>query len=121
MPLRWVPAVTIGRAVRTAARLRKPGGGSAVPGLVVNRIHPRFPGAAGDAVGTPLGDRLAQIAEEFEQVRLREERCLRRLESEVPSRRWVRIPYMNTDVASLGSLNDVAELIFAGSGHLARD
>lgn len=90
-------------------------------GLVVNRIHPRFPGAAGEAVGTPLGDRLAQIAEEFDQVRLREERCLKRLESEVPSRRWVRIPYMNTDVANLSSLNAVAELIFAGSGHLARD
>ncbi|MEA2535570.1 MAG: hypothetical protein QOJ93_3381, partial [Actinomycetota bacterium] len=54
-------------------------------------------------------------------VRRREERCLKRLESEVPSRRWVRIPYMNRDVANLSSLNDVAEMIFAGSGHLARD
>ncbi|MCU1474321.1 MurT ligase domain-containing protein [Amnibacterium sp.] len=45
MPLRWVPAVAIGRAVRIAARLRKPGGGSAVPGLVVNRLAPGFLGS----------------------------------------------------------------------------
>src|SRR3954452_3712594 len=45
MPLRWAPAVAIGRAVRIAARLRKPGGGSAVPGLVVNRLAPRFLGS----------------------------------------------------------------------------
>src|SRR5207237_2485779 len=32
-------------AVRIAARLRKPGGGSAVPGLVVNRLAPRFLGS----------------------------------------------------------------------------
>lgn len=32
--------IAVGRLVRTAARLRKPGGGSAVPGLVVNRLAP---------------------------------------------------------------------------------
>lgn len=42
MTLRYVPAVLLGRAVRVAARLRKPGGGSAVPGLVVNRVAPGF-------------------------------------------------------------------------------
>ena len=44
MSLRSAPAVLIGRGVRTAARLRRRGGGSAVPGLVVNRIAPRFLG-----------------------------------------------------------------------------
>jgi UDP-N-acetylmuramyl tripeptide synthase len=34
--------VLLGRAVRVAARLRKRGGGSAVPGLVVNRVAPGF-------------------------------------------------------------------------------
>lgn len=42
MTLRYAPAVLLGRAVRVAARLRKPGGGSAVPGLVVNRVAPGF-------------------------------------------------------------------------------
>ncbi|MGN6751717.1 MAG: DUF1727 domain-containing protein, partial [Intrasporangium sp.] len=45
MPLRRAPAVAIGRAVRIAARLRTPGGGSAVPGLVVNRVAPGFLGS----------------------------------------------------------------------------
>ncbi|THG32955.1 MurT ligase domain-containing protein [Naasia lichenicola] len=43
--IRWIPAVLIGRAARAAARIRKPGGGSAVPGLVVNRIAPGFLGS----------------------------------------------------------------------------
>lgn len=38
----YAPAILIGRLVRVAARLRKRGGGSAVPGLVVNRIAPGF-------------------------------------------------------------------------------
>lgn len=42
MGLRHAPAILLGRAARVAARLRKPGGGSAVPGLVVNRIAPGF-------------------------------------------------------------------------------
>jgi UDP-N-acetylmuramoylalanine-D-glutamate ligase len=36
--------VLLGRGVRLAARVRKAGGGSAVPGLVVNRIAPGFLG-----------------------------------------------------------------------------
>ncbi|WP_127793385.1 MurT ligase domain-containing protein [Agromyces sp. LHK192] len=40
--LRYAPAILIGRFTRFAARLRKPGGGSAVPGLVVNRIAPGY-------------------------------------------------------------------------------
>jgi UDP-N-acetylmuramyl tripeptide synthase len=40
--LRHAPAILLGRAARAAARLRKPGGGSAVPGLVVNRLAPGF-------------------------------------------------------------------------------
>jgi UDP-N-acetylmuramyl pentapeptide synthase len=40
--IRYAPAVLLGRAARFAARVRKPGGGSAVPGLVVNRIAPGF-------------------------------------------------------------------------------
>jgi UDP-N-acetylmuramoylalanine-D-glutamate ligase len=41
---RYAPAVLLGRGVRLAARLRKAGGGSAVPGLVVNRVAPGFLG-----------------------------------------------------------------------------
>ena len=42
MSARFAPAILLGRLVRIAARLRKPGGGSAVPGLVVNRVAPGF-------------------------------------------------------------------------------
>jgi UDP-N-acetylmuramyl tripeptide synthase len=42
--LRYAPVVLLGRGVRLAARLRKAGGGSAVPGLVVNRVAPGFLG-----------------------------------------------------------------------------
>jgi len=38
----YAPAILIGRIVRVLARWRKAGGGSAVPGLVVNRIAPGF-------------------------------------------------------------------------------
>jgi UDP-N-acetylmuramoylalanine-D-glutamate ligase len=44
--LRHAPAILIGRVVRIVARVRKPGGGSAVPGLVVNRLAPGFLTAA---------------------------------------------------------------------------
>ncbi|TFD79632.1 DUF1727 domain-containing protein [Cryobacterium sp. Sr8] len=40
--MRYGPAILIGRIVRMLARWRKPGGGSAVPGLVVNKIAPGF-------------------------------------------------------------------------------
>ncbi|WBU38491.1 Mur ligase family protein [Homoserinibacter sp. YIM 151385] len=42
MGLRFAPAILLGRLARFVARLRKPGGGSAVPGLVVNRVAPGF-------------------------------------------------------------------------------
>ncbi len=35
-------AILIGRMVRLVARIRKPGGGSAIPGLIVNRIAPGY-------------------------------------------------------------------------------
>jgi len=40
--VRYAPAILLGRVARTLARWRKPGGGSAVPGLVVNTIAPGF-------------------------------------------------------------------------------
>ena len=40
--MRYAPAILVGRFVRFLARLRKPGGGSAVPGLVVNRLAPGY-------------------------------------------------------------------------------
>lgn len=40
--MKYAPAILVGRFVRFAARLRKPGGGSAVPGLIVNRLAPRY-------------------------------------------------------------------------------
>lgn len=36
----YVPAIIIGRLVRTAVRLLRPGGGSALPGLVLSKIAP---------------------------------------------------------------------------------
>lgn len=40
--MRYAPAILVGRFVRFAARLRKPGGGSAIPGLIVNKIAPGY-------------------------------------------------------------------------------
>ncbi|TFC96870.1 MULTISPECIES: Mur ligase family protein [Cryobacterium] len=40
--MRYAPAILLGRVVRVLARWRKPGGGSAVPGLVVNKVAPGF-------------------------------------------------------------------------------
>jgi UDP-N-acetylmuramyl tripeptide synthase len=40
--VRYAPAILLGRVVRRLARWRKPGGGSAVPGLVVNTVAPGF-------------------------------------------------------------------------------
>ena len=40
--MRYAPAILIGRIVRKLARWRKPGGGSAIPGVVVNAIAPGF-------------------------------------------------------------------------------
>ena len=40
--MRYAPAILVGRLTRFAARLRKPGGGSAVPGLIVNTIAPGY-------------------------------------------------------------------------------
>jgi len=51
--VRYAPAILIGRAVRVLARWRKPGGGSAIPGVVVNRIAPGF--LAATLNGFPLG------------------------------------------------------------------
>lgn len=40
--MRYLAAILIGRMVRLLARIRKPGGGSAIPGLVVNKIAPGY-------------------------------------------------------------------------------
>lgn len=40
--LRYAPAIIVGRLVRFAARVRKPGGGSAIPGLILNKIAPGY-------------------------------------------------------------------------------
>lgn len=40
--IRYIPAVLVGRLVRGIARMRKPGAGAAMPGVVVNRLAPRF-------------------------------------------------------------------------------
>ncbi|KFF60405.1 hypothetical protein JF66_04730 [Cryobacterium sp. MLB-32] len=40
--MQYAPAILIGRIVRVLARWRKPGGGSAIPGVVVNKIAPGF-------------------------------------------------------------------------------
>ena len=51
--MRYAPAILTGRIVRRLARWRKPGGGSAVPGLVVNKIAPGF--LSHTLNGFPLG------------------------------------------------------------------
>ena len=53
--MRYAPAILVGRFVRFAARLRKPGGGSAIPGLIVNKIAPGYLQA--HPVGLPAGTR----------------------------------------------------------------
>ncbi|HWD08677.1 MAG TPA: ArsA family ATPase [Actinomycetota bacterium] len=93
--------------------------GLAFGGLVVNRMHPRFPAAIGEPVGAPLADRLSLIADEFEQVRRREEHSLQRLIAEVPARRWVRVPYLTEEVANLSALAEVGKSLFAEAEHLA--
>lgn len=40
--MKYAAPVALGRLVRVAARIRKPGGGSAIPGVVVNRVAPRY-------------------------------------------------------------------------------
>jgi UDP-N-acetylmuramyl pentapeptide synthase len=40
--LRYLPALLIGRLVRLAVRLVRPGGGSALPGLVVSKLAPNL-------------------------------------------------------------------------------
>jgi anion-transporting ArsA/GET3 family ATPase len=92
--------------------------GLAFGGLVVNRMHPRFPAATGEPVGAPLADRLSQIADDFEQVRRREERSLQRLEAEVPARRWVLVPYLMEEVANLKALVEVGRALFAEAEHI---
>ena len=51
--VRYTPAILVGRFVRVLARWRKPGGGSAIPGVVVNRLAPGF--LAATLNGFPLG------------------------------------------------------------------
>ncbi|MGH2721892.1 MAG: ArsA family ATPase [Actinomycetota bacterium] len=84
-------------------------------GLVVNLIHPEFDVGLPDGAptGSPVVDRLVQLAGEFEQGRKREDRSLRRLEWEVPQERWARIPYLSGEVTDLGSLVRVADCMFA--------
>ena len=84
-------------------------------GLVVNRIHPHFEidlADAGEATGSPVLDRLVQLAGEYEQGRKREDRSLRRLEWEVPQERWARIPYLSGEVTDLPSLVGVGAFMF---------
>jgi len=40
--LRYLPALLVGRLVRFAVRLVRPGGGSALPGLVVSKLAPKL-------------------------------------------------------------------------------
>lgn len=40
--IRYAPVILIGRFIRWVARIRKPGGGAAIPGVVVNRLAPGF-------------------------------------------------------------------------------
>ena len=73
--MRYLPAIALGRLVRTAVRLVRPGGGSALPGLVLSKLAPnllantlgRFPqglvvitGSAGKSTTTKMVVALAR-------------------------------------------------------------
>lgn len=81
-------------------------------GIVVNRVHPACEGAAVEPTGSPLVDRLIQIAGELQQVRRREEASLEALRREIPEEQWARIPYLTEDVVDLTALRKVADCIF---------
>jgi UDP-N-acetylmuramyl tripeptide synthase len=38
--MRYLPAIALGRLIRTAVRLVRPGGGSALPGLILSKVAP---------------------------------------------------------------------------------
>ncbi len=40
--MRYIPVIIIGRIVRAVARMRARGGGTGIPGLVMNTIAPGF-------------------------------------------------------------------------------
>lgn len=81
-------------------------------GVVVNRVHPRFDIPNFDGTGSPLLDRLSQLAEDFKQIAKREEKSLDRLKMEIPDDQWARVPYLNTEVVDLSALKRVASHIF---------
>lgn len=81
-------------------------------GVVVNRVHPRFEIPDLDGSGSPILDRISQLADDFKQVAKREEKSLERLKQEISDDQWARVPYLNTEVVDLGALKQVASHIF---------
>lgn len=81
-------------------------------GLVVNRVHPRFDVPEIGQTTSPLLERAGQLAADFRQVSRREEKSLAKLQGEISSEGWARVPYLNRDVVDLAALKEVASYIF---------
>lgn len=81
-------------------------------GLVVNRLHPDCSDNRAKPTGSPLIDRLLSMTNDLAEVAEREERSVKRLESEIPPERWARIPVVARDVADLEALNEISRHIF---------
>jgi len=104
-----------------AARLAE--GDLAVKGLVVNRVHPRFPGALPDVLradahalraGDPDRPGARTLAAQYdnladlEELALREERALRGLEERIGSAAVAHVPELGHDVHDFTALRAVA-------------
>jgi anion-transporting ArsA/GET3 family ATPase len=111
-------ADVVEEATYFAARLHE--NGITVRALIVNRMHPRFAGAASAAglrerarglAGTDLGAQLHNLAD-FVQVASNEEAHLQGLATKVAPAPVVRVPFLESDVHDLAGLDEIAGHLF---------
>jgi anion-transporting ArsA/GET3 family ATPase len=111
-------ADVVAEATYFAARLHE--NSITVRALIVNRMHPRFAGAATAPVlreraralaGTDLGAQLHNLAD-FVQVASNEEAHLRGLAARVAPAPVVRVPFLASDVHDLDGLDEIAAHLF---------
>lgn len=81
-------------------------------GLIVNRVHPCFNTPQDLTTGDDLIDALLEVSKDLRTVADAEESILERLEGEIASHLWARIPYLTEEVASLGALRDIGVIVF---------
>jgi anion-transporting ArsA/GET3 family ATPase len=122
---------TVREATFFATRLTE--AGIPVRGLVVNRMHPRFGGEEGDAVGegeadleglapddpavagTALADHLRNLAE-FRRVAAMEAEHVEELRALVSPAPTVMVPFLSSDVHDLDGLAEIGGYVFTRSG-----